>query len=160
MKLIVVVVVTSQTTVADVAHSSSYQAQEMDRLEEILSGLSHLDLAGEIVDKEPHASGLGGSCDIYTARSRKHGKKVAVKQVRAFLRKDLSLAKVCLHKPLGTEELKHLSFVRISDSRKKFAFGQNSITKMFFLYLATSRRATIRCRPSSRSGWNVGRFTI
>ena len=69
----------------------------MDRLEGILSQLSHLDLAGEIIDKEPHASGLGGSCDVYTAHSKKHGKKVAVKQVRAFLKKDLSLAKVRLY---------------------------------------------------------------
>ncbi|KLO11698.1 kinase-like protein [Schizopora paradoxa] len=65
----------------------------MERLEGILSELSHLDLAGEIVDKEPHASGLGGSCDVCTAWSRKHERKVAVKQVRAFLKKDLTLAK-------------------------------------------------------------------
>ncbi len=66
----------------------------MDRLANILSSLSHLNLEGFIVQKQAHASGLGGSCDVYFAWSNKHNKKVAVKQIRAFLRKDPSLAKV------------------------------------------------------------------
>ncbi len=61
-----------------------------------MSDLSHFDLKNQIVDKEAHASGLGGSCDVYSARSKKHGKNVAVKQIRAFLAKDLSFAKVPL----------------------------------------------------------------
>lgn len=66
----------------------------MDRLDKILSGLSHLNLDGFIVQKQAYASGLGGSCDVYSAWSDKHNKKVAMKQIRAFLRKDQSLAKV------------------------------------------------------------------
>ncbi len=66
----------------------------MDPLEKILSGLSNLNLEGKIVQKQPHASGLGGSCDVYSAWSTKHNKKVAVKQIRAYLRKDKSPAKV------------------------------------------------------------------
>ncbi|KLO13867.1 kinase-like protein [Schizopora paradoxa] len=65
----------------------------MDRLARILAALSHLSLEGKIVQRQPYASGLGGSCDVYTAWSLKHEKKVAVKQIRAFLRKDSSLAK-------------------------------------------------------------------
>ncbi|KLO13883.1 hypothetical protein SCHPADRAFT_903755, partial [Schizopora paradoxa] len=65
----------------------------MDPLEKILSGLSNLNLDGKIVRKQPHASSLGGSCDVYSAWSNKHNKKVAVKQIRAYLRKDAALAK-------------------------------------------------------------------
>jgi len=65
----------------------------MDRLEAILSELAHLNLEGQIIEKQPHAAGLGGSCDVYSAWSNTHKVKVAVKQVRAFLRNDLSLAK-------------------------------------------------------------------
>ncbi len=68
----------------------------MEKLEQVLSELSHLNLEGWIIDKQTHASGLGGSCDVYSAWSQKHNKKVAVKQIRAFLVKDLSFAKVRL----------------------------------------------------------------
>lgn len=66
----------------------------MDRLQRILSSLSHLDLADQIVDIEPHAKGIGGFCDVYIGYSRKHKKKVAVKRVRVFLLKDEAFAKV------------------------------------------------------------------
>ncbi len=56
----------------------------MDPLAKILSGLSNLNLEGKIVRKQPHASGLGGSCDVFSAWSTKHNKKVAVKQIRAY----------------------------------------------------------------------------
>ena len=58
------------------------------------SDIHHLDLSGYIDRKELHASAVGGSCDVYTAWSIKHNKKVAVKQIRALLRNDLALAKV------------------------------------------------------------------
>ncbi len=66
----------------------------MDRLDKILSGLSHLDLDGQIVDKQVCVSKLGGSCDVFTAWSNKHGKKVAVKQIREFMSDNESFAKV------------------------------------------------------------------
>ena len=69
-------------------------ACSMDNLEKILAKLSHLNLRGDIVDKQAHASGLGGSCDVYSAWSTRYRRKVAVKQIRAFLKKDISLAKV------------------------------------------------------------------
>ncbi len=66
----------------------------MDGLEQILSSLSYLNLEGQIIDKKAHASGFGGSCDVYSAWSSKHNKKVAVKQIRAFMTKDKDFAKV------------------------------------------------------------------
>ncbi|KLO13879.1 kinase-like protein [Schizopora paradoxa] len=66
---------------------------DMEKLSGILASLSHLNLERTITGKQPHASGLGGSCDVYAAWSTKHNKKVAVKQIRAFLKKDPSLAK-------------------------------------------------------------------
>ncbi|KLO06696.1 kinase-like protein [Schizopora paradoxa] len=63
----------------------------MDRLESTLSSLAHLNLAGQIVEKNVHAEGFGGQSDVYSAWSRRHRKKVAVKQVRASLRNDLPL---------------------------------------------------------------------
>ena len=65
-----------------------------DRLKEIISSLSHLNLEGKIVNKTIHASGFGGSCDVYSAFSTKHNRKVAVKQIRVFMTKDKDFAKV------------------------------------------------------------------
>ncbi len=66
----------------------------MDRLDKILSGLSHLNLEGQIVDKQACISKLGGSCDVFSAWSNKHGKKVAVKQIREFMSDNETFAKV------------------------------------------------------------------
>ncbi len=66
----------------------------METLEKLLSELSHLNLEGQIFNKQAHASSFGGSCDVYTAWSRTHGTKVAVKQIRVFMRKDEFFAKV------------------------------------------------------------------
>ena len=68
----------------------------MEQLKDILSGLSHLDLGDQIVDKQIHASRYGASCDVYSAWSNRHNKKVAVKQIRVFMVKDQVFAKVCL----------------------------------------------------------------
>lgn len=65
----------------------------MDKLDEILRELSHLNLKGYIEQKQQFASGFGGSCDVYTAWSTKHEKKVAIKQIRAFLVAELPFAK-------------------------------------------------------------------
>jgi len=65
----------------------------MERLTNVLSDLAHLNLEDQIVNKQAHASGLGGSCDVYTAWSVKHRKKVAVKQIRIFMRKDQAFMK-------------------------------------------------------------------
>ncbi|KLO14121.1 kinase-like protein [Schizopora paradoxa] len=64
-----------------------------DRLKEILSSLSHLDLEGQIINRTAHASGFGGSCDVYSAFSIRHNKTVAVKQIRVFMTKDRDFAK-------------------------------------------------------------------
>ncbi|KLO13875.1 kinase-like protein [Schizopora paradoxa] len=79
----------------------------MERLSNILAGLSHLNLEGKIVEKQPHASGLGGSCDVYTAWSVEHGKKVAVKQIRTFLKKDPAFAKKLAKEILIWSKLVH-----------------------------------------------------
>ncbi len=66
----------------------------MDRLEGILSTLSHLNLQDQVVDKQEHVEGYGGSCDVFSAWSRKHNKGVAIKRIRSHLRNDPLLAKV------------------------------------------------------------------
>jgi len=65
----------------------------MHRLQRTISKLSHLSLEGQIGDKQAHASGLGGSCDVFYAWSQKHNKAVAIKRIRAFLTEEPSLAK-------------------------------------------------------------------
>ncbi|KLO07299.1 kinase-like protein [Schizopora paradoxa] len=67
----------------------------MNRLETILTNLppACLNLEGQIINKELHASAFGGSCDVYTAWSVKHRRKVAVKQIRVFMAKNRSFAK-------------------------------------------------------------------
>ncbi len=66
----------------------------MNKLEDILASLSHLNLEGCIVRKQQVASRFGGSCDLYIAWSERHNFKVAVKRMRFFMRKDDSFAKV------------------------------------------------------------------
>lgn len=66
----------------------------MDPIEKILSGLSHLNLQGSITNKEPQPEGYGATCDVYSAWSTKHEKKVAIKQFRYFMAKDEGFAKV------------------------------------------------------------------
>ncbi|KLO10841.1 kinase-like protein [Schizopora paradoxa] len=65
----------------------------MDSLKKILSSLQHLDLEGQIVRKQPVQSGLGGTCDVFTAWSNRHDRKVAVKCIRVFMRRDEAFAK-------------------------------------------------------------------
>jgi len=79
----------------------------MDRLETILSGLAHLNLEGKIVRKQPYASALGASCDVYTAWSKRHKKKVAIKQIRVFLKTEKDLAKKLAKEIRIWSKLKH-----------------------------------------------------
>ncbi len=83
----------------------------MDRLANTLSSLKHLNLDGHIVRKHPLQAGLGGTCDVFTAYSTKHSRKVAVKRIRVFLRKDEALMKVlsCSH-PNSSSILKQSLF--------------------------------------------------
>ena len=67
----------------------------MEKLSKILESLSHLNLEGKIIQKQQYASELGSSCDVFTAWSLKHNKKVAVKQIRTYLTRDPLFAKVC-----------------------------------------------------------------
>ncbi len=66
----------------------------MDELQRVLSGVSHLNLEGQIVNKQVHASAFRGPSDLFTAWSERHQVKVAVKRIRVFLRKDASFARV------------------------------------------------------------------
>ena len=63
-------------------------------VKDLLNSLSHLDLGGSIVPVEQRDSKIGGYSDVYSAWSKKHNIKVAVKQVRNILRKDVSFIKV------------------------------------------------------------------
>ena len=65
-----------------------------DKLAKILSELSHLNLNGQITDKEQHAVGIGSTCEVFIAWSQKHQTRVAVKRIRAFLLDDLAFANV------------------------------------------------------------------
>jgi len=76
-------------------------------LKSILAELSFLDLAGCIIEKKPNASNFGGYADVYTARSTKHNRTVAVKQVRIHLQKDVSFAKKLANEVLIWAELNH-----------------------------------------------------
>lgn len=71
--------------------SGGYDTHELKRK---LAKLSHLDLAGYIIHKQPYASNLGGHSDVFSAWSTTHGKRVAVKQIRIFMKNDMSFAKV------------------------------------------------------------------
>ncbi|KLO07652.1 kinase-like protein [Schizopora paradoxa] len=54
--------------------------------------LKYLDLVGHlIIDKR--APKLGGQSDVFSAWSTKHGKRVALKRVRIYMKNDLSFAK-------------------------------------------------------------------
>jgi len=64
-----------------------------DDLQWILSEKSYLNIGEFITNRQEHASGLGASCDVFSAWSDKHNKKVAVKRIRAFLLKDKKFAK-------------------------------------------------------------------
>lgn len=63
-------------------------------IKDLLVPLAHLDLAGFILRTKQCDSKAGGYSDVYSAWSNKHDKKVAVKQVRNILKKDISFAKV------------------------------------------------------------------
>ncbi|KLO13876.1 kinase-like protein [Schizopora paradoxa] len=69
----------------------------MDKLELVLDGLSHLDLTGQVVDKEEDFAGFGGHCNLFIAwyedAQRHHRTKVAVKQIRVSMREDTEFAK-------------------------------------------------------------------
>jgi len=106
----------------------------MERLDSILSGLSHLNLDGQIVDKQAYVSKLGGSCDVFSAWSNKHGKKVAVKQIREFMGDNESFAKglakeIRVWTTLEHENVYHSSDISLSDET--------------------------RCRAWSLSGWKT-----
>lgn len=64
----------------------------MDQLQITLLHLSHLNLTGRIVDKERNPFSSGGSSDVYSAWSKKHNEKVAVKVLRMFIQKSESFA--------------------------------------------------------------------
>ncbi len=77
----------------DALFTSTHVLGEMDRLQTLLAGLSHLDLEGQIIDGKA-LLGFGGTCDVFVAWSQKHRTKVAVKRIRAFMLEDESFAKV------------------------------------------------------------------
>lgn len=71
--------------------------QKMSRqthVEEILSTIAHLNLEGRISNPQGNAAEFGGTCDVFTAWSTLHNKKVAVKRVRVVLEGNESFAKV------------------------------------------------------------------
>lgn len=63
-------------------------------VEELLSTFAHLNLEGRIYEQQGNAVRFGGMCDVFTARSILHNKKVAVKRIRVVLEGNESFAKV------------------------------------------------------------------
>jgi len=93
-------VVSNDAAAQRVARADSNQHRDVlssntndDNLKRLLARLSAFDLAEYIVQKQPHASKLGGFADVFTAYSTKHRTKVALKQVRVHLKNDFSFAK-------------------------------------------------------------------
>ncbi|KLO10839.1 kinase-like protein [Schizopora paradoxa] len=90
-----------------IASASSPESIEMDEItstrepsgntrhpvKELLEPLSYLDLEGSILPMKQRESKIGGYSDVYSAWSKRHNIKVAVKQVRNILRKDVSFIK-------------------------------------------------------------------
>lgn len=118
--------ITSETQVSSNerrVHASTGGTHKKDDLQWILSEKSHLNIGEFITDRQEHASGLGASCDVFSAWSEKHKKKVAVKRIRAFLLEDKKFAKVssdiiiCLLKS-------DFSRCYERDWRKRFRFGR------------------------------------
>ncbi len=55
----------------------------MEKLQQVLSELPHLNLEEKIVDVKPvRVPRNGSSCDLFTAWSERHQVKVAVKRIR------------------------------------------------------------------------------
>ncbi len=72
----------------------------MDYIQTILAEIAHLDLKDLIVDTQLHAVSFGASCDVHSAWSKRHGKKVAVKKIRVFLTNEEAFMKVSPSRPL------------------------------------------------------------
>lgn len=65
-------------------------------LEQTLSSLAHLNMKDDIIDRQEAPEEYGGTCDVFTAWSKKFDKKVAVKRIRVHLQGDETFAKVCV----------------------------------------------------------------
>ena len=76
-------------------------------LSRILFGLSHLDLTGRVIEKDPIRDGLGGYSDVFvgsiasghlrdrrTFYTKDGNVKIAIKTLRVRLNQDIQLAKV------------------------------------------------------------------
>ncbi|KLO14143.1 kinase-like protein [Schizopora paradoxa] len=68
-----------------------------DQLNRLLDGLRNIDLSGNIVEETPHLQASGGYCDVFIAKSRKHGNiAVAVKRLRFHIFRDKDASKAVL----------------------------------------------------------------
>jgi len=66
-----------------------------ETLRRLLSRLSKFDLSEHIFDQTDHLQAHGGHCDIFKAKSRKHGDMaVAVKRLRVHILHDKDAAKI------------------------------------------------------------------
>lgn len=65
-------------------------------LDLLLDTLRDVDLSGDLYDESVHLDAHGGYCDIFTAKSRKHGNTtVAVKRLRVHILHNKDASKVC-----------------------------------------------------------------
>ncbi len=67
-------------------------------LEMLLKQLSHIDLTDEVYDQDAYLDAHGGFCDVFIAKSKRHGDKtVAVKRLRIHILHHKDVAKVSQH---------------------------------------------------------------
>lgn len=65
-------------------------------LDLLLDTLRDVDLSGDLYDESVHLDAHGGYCDIFTAKSRKHGNtSVAMKRLRVHILHNKDASKVC-----------------------------------------------------------------
>lgn len=66
-------------------------------LTRLLETLRDIDLSDDLFDESAYLDAHGGYCDIFTAKSRKHGNiSVAVKRLRVHIVRDKDASKVRL----------------------------------------------------------------
>ncbi len=66
-------------------------------LDSLLEALRGIDLSGDIFDENVFLDAHGGYCDVFTAKSRKHGDMtVAVKRLRVHILHNKDASKVSL----------------------------------------------------------------
>ncbi len=132
---------------------------EHPQLAKILASLAHLNLEGDITDKQERPVRFGGMCDVFTARSIEHNKKVAVKRIRAHLEGNEAFAKVgVLETTIRRHRVESLIHLAISNLLRKFESGKGSNTRTSSPSLDSSLRDLHWSQACCPSGWKTALY--